>query len=161
MSPPHPGLFSLIFYISSSEASRRFTFLFPEVCLYPNPHFSVVVRVMSRYELTNQNRLHIRHGNLDRRCNLPNNLYPSRRPTISRLGRFQTGRSIRFILPYVLLFLFSHLIVVILFELLWAANFSVWGVGDSMFQTYCYWIMSALTNDPRRLARYAGMSIID
>jgi hypothetical protein len=25
-----------------------------------------------------------------------------------------------------------------------------------MFQTYCYWIMSALTNDPRRLARYAG-----
>jgi len=28
-----------------------------------------------------------------------------------------------------------------------------------MFQTYCYWIMSALTNDPRRLARYAGMSI--
>jgi hypothetical protein len=27
-----------------------------------------------------------------------------------------------------------------------------------MFQTYCYWIMSALTNDPRRLARYAGMS---
>jgi len=27
-----------------------------------------------------------------------------------------------------------------------------------MFQTYCYWIMSALTNDPRRLARYAGKS---
>ena len=35
-------------------------------------------------------------------------------------------------------------------------NDAVWGVGDSMFQTYCYWIMSAITNDPRRL----GMSFL-
>jgi hypothetical protein len=52
-------------------------------------------------KLTCQYRLHIRHGNLDRRRNLPNNLYPSRRSTFSRLGRFRMGRSIRVVLLYV------------------------------------------------------------
>jgi hypothetical protein len=52
-------------------------------------------------ELTCQNRLHIRHGNLDRRRNLPNDIRPCRRSTLSRLGRSRMGRSIRVVLSYV------------------------------------------------------------
>jgi hypothetical protein len=58
-------------------------------------------------ELTCQRRLHIRHGNLDRRRNLPNNIHPCRRPTPSRLGRFRMGWSIRSVLLYVRFPLFS------------------------------------------------------
>ncbi|KAJ1911264.1 hypothetical protein H4219_005993 [Mycoemilia scoparia] len=32
----------------------------------------------------------------------------------------------------------------------------VFGICDAMWQTYCYWIMGCLTNDPQTSARYAG-----
>ena len=57
-------------------------------------------------ELRCQYRLHIRHGNMDRRRNLPNYIYPCRCSTLSRLGRFRMGRSIRFVLLYVSFSLF-------------------------------------------------------
>jgi hypothetical protein len=60
-------------------------------------------------ELTCQSRLHIRHGNLDWRRNLPNNIHPCRCSTPCRLGRSRMGRSIRFVLPYVPLPLFPSL----------------------------------------------------
>ena len=52
-------------------------------------------------ELRCQYRLHIRHGNMDRRRHLPNYIHSCRCSTLSRLGRSRMGRSIRFVLPYV------------------------------------------------------------
>jgi MFS family permease len=34
--------------------------------------------------------------------------------------------------------------------------YAVYGLMDAMLQTWCYWVMGALTNDPRQLALYAG-----
>ncbi|KAL1919918.1 uncharacterized protein VTP21DRAFT_1850 [Calcarisporiella thermophila] len=35
-------------------------------------------------------------------------------------------------------------------------NYMLYGFCDAMYQVYCYWLMGALTNDPQKLARYAG-----
>ncbi|CDK26257.1 unnamed protein product [Kuraishia capsulata CBS 1993] len=34
--------------------------------------------------------------------------------------------------------------------------YMLYGAWDSVFQTYCYWLMGALTNSPRKLAIYVG-----
>ncbi|ODQ54689.1 MFS general substrate transporter [Saitoella complicata NRRL Y-17804] len=41
----------------------------------------------------------------------------------------------------------------------WAGPFVLYvlyGMADAMYQSYCYWLMGAITNDPWTLARYAG-----
>jgi len=91
---PLPACSTIIFDLMPQRSARSAT-----------PHSRSLACFCLVLELTCQNRLHVRHGNLDRRRDLPNNIHPCRRSTPGRLGRFRMGRSIRLVLLYVSVFL--------------------------------------------------------